>query len=276
MSSDLKMPFGKHKGTLVKDLPGDYLRWLGTIELRNPLLSEVKKALAWEPVPYTDAQRCRNTPSGRTLQEGAPGRSLARATAFLRVSQRPEEAKPRRQWLPRRRMRTSARTIPTRQPTGLDFDNERIPISERRQAGFRSYLRPKSCDWSEAIRAGLAAYGIKSHQSVTVIATPKGQTVGKYLNFNGRRLNGEAEIQHPRRTQMMPVQQTLVDPFGPGTAQLRTAAGCLLDGVVIRSSTALRRRVYPSAGTVIGRKHQNLVCPLRGIQAEGKNIELVP
>jgi hypothetical protein len=35
---------------------------------------------------------------------------------------------------------------------------------------------PKSCDWSEAIRTGLAAYGIKSYQSVTVIATPKGQT----------------------------------------------------------------------------------------------------
>jgi hypothetical protein len=31
---------------------------------------------------------------------------------------------------------------------------------------------PNTCDWSEAIRAGLAAYGIQPHMVVTVVARP--------------------------------------------------------------------------------------------------------
>ena len=34
---EMRMPFGKHKGTPVKELPGDYLKWLSTIDLRCPL-----------------------------------------------------------------------------------------------------------------------------------------------------------------------------------------------------------------------------------------------
>jgi hypothetical protein len=34
-------------------------------------------------------------------------------------------------------------------------------------------FNPTSCDWSEAIRAGLAAYGIQRHQVATVIAIPE-------------------------------------------------------------------------------------------------------
>ena len=29
------MPFGKHRGTAVADLPADYLEWLATCEIRN-------------------------------------------------------------------------------------------------------------------------------------------------------------------------------------------------------------------------------------------------
>lgn len=66
----------------------------------------------------------------------------------------------------------------------------------------------------------------------------------------------------------MPYQQQIVDPFGKGTAQLRTPAGYVLDGVVIRSTTALRRRVEPSAGTVIGWKPQHFSGPLNEIHAQ--------
>jgi uncharacterized protein (DUF3820 family) len=45
MGCELKMPFGKHKGASLKDIPGDYLRWLSTIELREPLRGAVMAAL---------------------------------------------------------------------------------------------------------------------------------------------------------------------------------------------------------------------------------------
>lgn len=36
------MPFGKFKGVEVADLPDDYLDWLVSIDLRDPLLSAVE------------------------------------------------------------------------------------------------------------------------------------------------------------------------------------------------------------------------------------------
>lgn len=35
------MPFGKFRGVLVADLPDDYLAWLRSLELREPLRSAV-------------------------------------------------------------------------------------------------------------------------------------------------------------------------------------------------------------------------------------------
>ena len=35
------IPFGKFKGTFLCDLPSDYLAWLQTIELRNPLRAAI-------------------------------------------------------------------------------------------------------------------------------------------------------------------------------------------------------------------------------------------
>jgi hypothetical protein len=92
MNSEQRMPFGKHKGTLVRELPGDYLRWLSTIELREPLKGAVKEALAWKPV--------NTTPSGRSSSTAFPGPSTA---AFKGVSggSPQREAKKQRAWLPR-------------------------------------------------------------------------------------------------------------------------------------------------------------------------------
>lgn len=40
------MPFGKYKGSLLKDLPSDYLLWLGTRDdLRQPLLGAVLREM---------------------------------------------------------------------------------------------------------------------------------------------------------------------------------------------------------------------------------------
>jgi len=47
-SSSLMMPFGKYKGTLVEDLPTDYIQWcLGNIDnLRDNLKEEMENQLA--------------------------------------------------------------------------------------------------------------------------------------------------------------------------------------------------------------------------------------
>ena len=37
------MPFGKYRGTSVTELPFDYLQWLTSIDLLDPLRTEVKK-----------------------------------------------------------------------------------------------------------------------------------------------------------------------------------------------------------------------------------------
>jgi uncharacterized protein (DUF3820 family) len=41
------MPFGKHKGTLLEELPSEYLLWLGCLDtLRQPLLGHVLREMA--------------------------------------------------------------------------------------------------------------------------------------------------------------------------------------------------------------------------------------
>jgi len=38
----MQMPFGRHEGRDIGDLPDSYLRWLMSIEMRQPLLAEVE------------------------------------------------------------------------------------------------------------------------------------------------------------------------------------------------------------------------------------------
>jgi uncharacterized protein (DUF3820 family) len=46
------MPFGKHKGKPVEQVPKGYLRWLKTnVELRGPLAEAVDCVLAGKPIP---------------------------------------------------------------------------------------------------------------------------------------------------------------------------------------------------------------------------------
>lgn len=40
-SGEAAMPFGQHKGRALSEVPLDYLQWLFTIELREPLCSAV-------------------------------------------------------------------------------------------------------------------------------------------------------------------------------------------------------------------------------------------
>ena len=42
------MPFGKHKNTLLKDIPRDYLQWLKGTDLNEPLKTLVDKVLKAE------------------------------------------------------------------------------------------------------------------------------------------------------------------------------------------------------------------------------------
>jgi uncharacterized protein (DUF3820 family) len=44
-ASSYRLPFGKHKGSPVNTLPDDYLQWLSTRDLREPLGSVVQREL---------------------------------------------------------------------------------------------------------------------------------------------------------------------------------------------------------------------------------------
>jgi hypothetical protein len=43
MRATVTMPFGKFRGTCLRDLPGDYLLWLRGLELREPLRTHVAR-----------------------------------------------------------------------------------------------------------------------------------------------------------------------------------------------------------------------------------------
>ena len=94
------MPFGKHKGTLIKELPGDYLKWLSTIQLHGPLRAAVQAALSWKVAPAA-AGVAGSTPAALTSQEGACSASQGHSEAVPRASQHRGEAKPKRAWTPR-------------------------------------------------------------------------------------------------------------------------------------------------------------------------------
>jgi hypothetical protein len=93
MSSELKMPFGKFKGTSIRDLPGDYLRWLGTIKLHGPLRAAVQAALSWKAVG--------STPENGKPRLGAATLSPAVSKGVQGTFPGQEAARPKRPFIPR-------------------------------------------------------------------------------------------------------------------------------------------------------------------------------
>jgi len=70
----MNMPFGRHKGTALAELPFDYLRWLVSLDdLREPLRSAVLDELEGRchvvrsplpGVPIPDSRRDSSPPAG--------------------------------------------------------------------------------------------------------------------------------------------------------------------------------------------------------------------
>jgi hypothetical protein len=97
---ELKMPFGRHKGTLVKELPGDYLRWLGTIELRSPLREVVTAVLSWKAVSAAPGVPG-TTPTARNANAGHHTQQAARSMGSQRAFPGHDAARPKpRAWIP--------------------------------------------------------------------------------------------------------------------------------------------------------------------------------
>lgn len=71
---EIRMPFGKHKGTPVKDLPAHYLSWLSTIELRDPLLYAVRASAGY----VLDGVVIRSTTALRRRVEPSAGPIIGR------------------------------------------------------------------------------------------------------------------------------------------------------------------------------------------------------
>jgi uncharacterized protein (DUF3820 family) len=71
---EFRMPFGKHRGTPVKDIPADYLLWLRkNVELRGPLAAAVKDALTWKHIPIPEAPQA-SQPAPRPVAPAMPKR----------------------------------------------------------------------------------------------------------------------------------------------------------------------------------------------------------
>jgi hypothetical protein len=75
---EFKMPFGKYKGSSLKDIPADYLLWLRkNVELRGPLAVAVKDALNWRHIPIPAAPQASQSPP-RAFQPARPKRAWRR------------------------------------------------------------------------------------------------------------------------------------------------------------------------------------------------------
>ena len=81
MNDKIRMPFGRHKGTLVADVPLEYLKWLnGTGNLRGPLSTAVKDALSWKHIPPPAAARAGgSSPPARSASCEPPMGSTVRS-----------------------------------------------------------------------------------------------------------------------------------------------------------------------------------------------------
>ena len=57
----LRMPFGKHRGELLADIPSDYLRWMATTLDEDYLIAAAEEELARRLKPHA---RGRTNPAG--------------------------------------------------------------------------------------------------------------------------------------------------------------------------------------------------------------------
>ena len=99
MSNELKMPFGKFRGVPIGEIETGYLKWLSSIELREPLKSTVAAALTWKAVPVQkELGVAGSTPTARTQPERGPTASPGHSKPVQRGYQHREEGKPKRAW----------------------------------------------------------------------------------------------------------------------------------------------------------------------------------
>jgi hypothetical protein len=103
MGNEVRMSFGKYRGKPVAEIPESYLKWLASIELREPLKSAVAAALAWKAVPVQkELGVATSTTAVRTDQEGVPTASLGASKGFSGASPHHEAARPKHKtWMPR-------------------------------------------------------------------------------------------------------------------------------------------------------------------------------
>lgn len=65
-----RMPFGKHKGKLLRDLPDTYLAWLlGLSDLREPLKTELRLEGERRVRSYAPPKPARELPPRETAEE---------------------------------------------------------------------------------------------------------------------------------------------------------------------------------------------------------------
>jgi hypothetical protein len=93
------MPFGKHRGTAIAEIPVAYLKWLAdTVDLREPLRTVVASVLRCkaEQMPLSVSG---STTLPRSVNVAAPTLPPVHSEGFSGGSPYREAAKPKRAWI---------------------------------------------------------------------------------------------------------------------------------------------------------------------------------
>jgi hypothetical protein len=93
---EMRMPFGKHRGVAVAEIPESYLRWLHeTVSLREPLKTAVAVALKGKAASAVSGAG-NTTLETRNANVGHHTQQAARSMGSQRTFQGQEAAKPKR------------------------------------------------------------------------------------------------------------------------------------------------------------------------------------